>query len=80
MCVQSSMTLYPIYIFAILVGVFSGFSAWWIPYLYIWTVLWGFTMLLPKTLPKRIAPIIYMSVSMMHGFLYGILYAPKQTE
>ncbi len=70
--------LYPIYIFAIIVGIFSGFSTWWLPYLYIWTFLWGFIMLLPKKLPKRIAPLIYMFVSMLHGFLYGILYAPMQ--
>ena len=70
--------LYPIYIFSVLVGVFSGFSLWWIPYLYIWQILWLFVMLLPKALPKKWTPIIYMSVSSLHGFLYGTLYAPAQ--
>ena len=70
--------LFPIYTFVLLTGLFAGFATWWIPYLYIWTVLWLFTMLLPKKLPKKIAPIIYMSVSALHGFLYGILYAPMQ--
>lgn len=70
--------LYPIYAFVLITGIFSGFSTWWIPYLYIWTVLWGVTMLLPKKMPKKIAPIIYMILCALHGFLYGTLYAPIQ--
>ena len=70
--------LYPIYVFVFLNGLFSGFPFWWIPYLYIWTVLWGFAMLIPKNMPKRALPIIYMSVAALHGFLFGILYAPTQ--
>ena len=73
-----SKALFTIYTFAIISGLFSGFSPWWVPYLYIWTVLWLFTMLLPKKLPQKIAPIIYMSVSALHGFLYGVIYAPAQ--
>ena len=70
--------LYPIYIFVLLTGLFGGFNFWWVPYLYIWTVLWGITMLLPKRMPKSVAPIVYMAVCSLHGFLYGILYAPAQ--
>ena len=33
--------LYPLYIYILLNGLFAGFAAWWIPYLYIWTILWG---------------------------------------
>ena len=29
-----------------------GFGVWWVPYLYVWTVLWGMTMLLPKKMPN----------------------------
>lgn len=76
--VYRSKALFSIYTFAIITGLFSGFSLWWVPYLYIWTVLWLFTMLLPKQMPKKIAPIIYMSVCALHGFLYGIIYAPAQ--
>lgn len=76
--VYRKKALYPIYIFVLITGLLGGFSAWWIPYLYIWTVLWGFTMLLPKKLPLKAAPVIYMSVCSLHGFLYGILYAPAQ--
>jgi len=70
--------LYPIYVYVILNGIFCGFAAWWIPYLYLWTVLWGAVMLLPKQMPKRIRPLVYMSVCAAHGFLYGTLYAPAQ--
>lgn len=76
--VYGKKALYPIYVFVLLTGLFSGFSMWWIPYLYIWTALWGVTMLLPKSMPKKIAPIVYMVVCAAHGFLYGTLYAPAQ--
>ena len=70
--------LYPIYIFVFLTGLLNGFNMWWIPYLYIWAVLWGTTMLLPKNLPPKAAPIIYAIVCSLHGFLYGTIYAPAQ--
>ena len=70
--------LYPIYIYVFLNGLFSGFSMWWIPYLYIWSLLWGAVMLLPKNIPTKARPIIYMSVCALHGFLFGTLYAPAQ--
>ncbi len=70
--------LYPIYIYVILCGIFGGFSAWWIPYLYVWTILWGWVMLLPENLPAKIRPLVYMAVSAAHGFLFGTLYAPAQ--
>lgn len=76
--VYRKKALYPIYIYVLLNGVFSGFASWWIPYLYLWTVLWGGVMLLPPNLPARARPVIYMTVCAMHGFLFGILYAPAQ--
>ena len=76
--VYRKKALYPIYIFVFLTGLLNGFNMWWIPYLYIWTVLWGATMLLPKKLPPKVAPIIYAIVCSLHGFLYGTIYAPAQ--
>ena len=70
--------LIPIYIFVFLNGLVAGFSIWWIPYLYIWTVLWGMTMLIPKQIPKAVAVIVYPVICSLHGFLFGILYAPAQ--
>lgn len=76
--VYRKKALYPIYTYVLLNGILSGFSAWWIPYLYLWTVLWGAVMLLPGNMPKKIQPIVYMTVCAAHGFLYGTLYAPAQ--
>ena len=76
--VYRKKALYPIYIFVFLTGLLNGFNMWWIPYLYIWAVLWGATMLLPKKLPPKAAPIIYAVVCSLHGFLYGVIYAPAQ--
>lgn len=76
--VYRKKALYPIYLYVFLNGLFAGFATWWIPYLYLWTVLWGATMLLPKNMPKKIQPIVYMCLCAAHGFLYGTLYAPAQ--
>lgn len=76
--VYRKKALYPIYIYVLLDGLFGGFSTWWVPYLYIWTILWGITMLLPKNINPKIQPIIYMVVCSLHGFLFGTLYAPVQ--
>ena len=35
-------------------------------------------MLLPKNMNSKVAPIIYMIVCALHGFLFGTLYAPAQ--
>lgn len=76
--VYRKKALYPIYIYILLNGLFAGFATWWLPYLYIWTVLWGATMLLPKNIPSKMRPFVYMVVCALHGFLFGTLYAPAQ--
>lgn len=76
--VYRKKALYPIYVYVLLNGIFSGFASWWVPYLYVWTVLWGVTMLLPKKLPQKIRPVVYMVVCAFHGFAFGVLYAPVQ--
>lgn len=72
--VYRKKALYPIYTYVILNGILCGFAAWWVPYLYLWTLLWGAVMLLPK----KVRPLIYMTVCAAHGFLFGTLYAPAQ--
>lgn len=76
--VYRKKALYPIYIYVLLNGIFSGFTTWWIPYLYLWTVLWGAVMLLPRHMPPWVATPVYMTVCALHGFLFGTLYAPAQ--
>lgn len=76
--VYRKKALYPIYTYVLLNGVLSGFATWWIPYLYLWTILWGVVMLLPRRIPKKAQALVYMVVCSLHGFLYGVLYAPAQ--
>ena len=76
--VYQKKALYPIYTYVFLDGLFSGFSMWWIPYLYIWTVLWGVTMLLPKNMQNKAKPFVYMGICALHGFSFGVLFAPAQ--
>ena len=76
--VYRKKALIPLYAYVLLTGIYYGFNTWWIPYLYIWTVLWAVTMLLPKNMPKKVAVPVYMAVCGLHGLCYGILYAPAQ--
>ena len=70
--------LIPIYIYVMLDGLYAGFNFWWLPYLYIWTILWAITMLLPKKMPLKIAGVVYPVICALHGFAFGTLYAPAQ--
>ena len=70
--------LIPIYLYVMLNGLYAGFNMWWMPYLYIWTILWAITMLLPKRMPKKVKCIVYPIVCGIHGFAFGTLYAPAQ--
>ena len=70
--------LIPIYVYVVLNGLYAGFSPWWVPYCYIWTVLWAVTMLLPRRMPKWLKAPVYMTVCALHGLAFGILYAPVQ--
>ena len=70
--------LIPIYIYVLINGLYAGFSMWWIPYLYLWTILWAVTMALPKNMPKRAAGFVYPIVCGLHGLAFGTLYAPAQ--
>ncbi len=76
--VYRKKALWAIYTYVFLNGLFVGFSMWWVPYLYIWTALWGATMLLPKNIPSKVKPVVYMVLCSLHGFMFGVLYAPAQ--
>lgn len=68
--------LIPIYAYVLINGLFAGFDVWWVPYLYIWTVLWGLTMLIPKKTPRVVSAVIYPILCALHGLFFGVLYAP----
>ena len=70
--------LLPIYVYVFINGIYAGFAMWWVPYLYVWTVLWAVTMLLPKRMPQWLASIVYPAICCLHGLSFGTLYAPTQ--
>lgn len=70
--------LVAVYTFVFLTGIYGGFSAWWIPYLYIWALLWGAAMLIPKNMSRTVTAVVCTVVCGLHGFLFGILWAPSQ--
>ena len=76
--VYRNRALVPLYIYVMLDGLFGGFSFWWLPYTYIWTLLWGATMLLPKRMPYKVKVVVYSLICALHGFAFGTLYAPVQ--
>lgn len=69
--------LIPIYIYVILDGIFFP-GVWWFPYLYIWTILWGITMLLPRKMKPAVAAVVYPAVCGLYGLLFGLFYAPAE--
>ena len=68
--------LIPIYVYVMLDGVMQGFSVWWLPYLYAFTILWAITMLFPKKMPRSVGTVVYPAVCALHGLFFGTLYAP----
>ncbi len=69
--------LYPIYVFVFLIGMVEGIGMW-ATYCYVWAILWGMVMLLPRNMPKWLAPIAYSFVCGLHGFAFGFLLIPYQ--
>lgn len=76
--VYRKKALIPIYLFIMLEGLLHGFALWWLPYLYIWAVLWGAIMLLPKKMPEKVAIPVISVICGLHGILFGVLYSPFQ--
>ena len=70
--------LFPIYVYILLNGLYAGFTMWWIPYLYLWTILWAVTMLFPQNMSEKAKRIVYPVVCACYGLLFGTLYAPAQ--
>ena len=76
--VYRAKALFPLYVYVFLIGLVNGFTYSWIPYLYLWTILWGVVMLLPRDLSPRLAAVLYGGVCLLHGLCFGLLYAPCQ--
>ncbi len=76
--VYRKYALLPIYAYVLLQGVIGGFGPWWAGYLYVWAILWGCIMLVPKKTPEKARYILCVAICALHGFLFGVLYAPVQ--
>ena len=70
--------LIPVYIYVIINGIFAGFAAWWIPYLYIWPLQCLITLLIPKNIPDKVAAVVYPVLCALLGLSFGVMYAPAQ--
>jgi len=65
-------TLFVIYAFALLEGIWYGFHIWWIMYLYVWTILWAVVMLCSRQ-GKTHNALFWAVVSGLFGLAFGFL-------
>ncbi len=80
--VYRKKALFPIYVYVFLVGIYAGFAYWWIHHIYVWAILWGAIMLLPKNFLAKTHPIftaiILAIICGLHGLLYGTMCSPVE--
>ena len=69
--------LFPIYVYVLLIGLLEG-AGLWATYCYVWAILWGMVMLLPRKMPPWLASVVYAFVCGLHGFAFGFLLIPYQ--
>ena len=67
--------IYIVYCYVFIDGLFSGFALWWIPYLYIWAIIWFISY---KTLSRNSFPMIFAAMGFLFGITFGTMYAPGQ--
>ena len=71
--------VFPLTVYIFLVGIYAGFSLWWIPYLYIWAIFWAISMLIPyDRIPVKVKVFVLPLICGFFGLIYGTLYAPAQ--
>ena len=58
-------------------GLLYGFGIWWASYLYIWFILWGIVMLIPRRGAARypVRALGWAALSGAYGFAFGALTA-----
>lgn len=68
-------------VFILLEGLLYGFGIWWVSYLYIWFILWGVVMLIPRGKPPQtprqyaLHALGWGLLSGAYGFAFGALTA-----
>ena len=76
--VYRKKAIFPIMIYVMINGIFAGFALWWIPYLYLWPLLWLAALRLPRNPHGWRGTLLCMALCGAHGMLFGTLYAPAQ--
>ena len=64
-------TLYMVFVYIMLEGLFFGFSIWWVPYIYIWAIL--VLAVLPQR--KHKSWLLLSVTGALHGYLFGAMCA-----
>ena len=64
-------TLYMVFVYIMLEGLFFGFSIWWVPYIYIWAIL--VLAVLPQR--KHKSWLMLSVTGALHGYLFGAMCA-----
>ena len=65
-----------LYLYVALYLLLFGFGVYNLAYLYIWLVIWGVFMLLPKKGNRVFLMVLYAFASALYGFAFGALYIP----
>ena len=69
------LTVGAIYIYVFIEGLLYGFTYWWfIPYMYVWTLLWAVCSLMKKTEEPIIWACVLGTFGLAFGFLFALLY------
>lgn len=66
-------------VFIVVQGLLYGFGIWWVSYLYIWFILWGIVMLIPRRAGAKVRYSLralgWAALSGAYGFAFGALTA-----
>ena len=76
--VYRKWALLSVYVYVFIQGLIGGFALWWIPYLYLWPLLWLAALRLPRNPHGWRGTLLCMALCGAHGMLFGTLYAPAQ--
>ena len=68
--------LIPVMLYNTLYILIYGITIINLVYFYIWPILWGITMLLPKNLSRKWQRVVYPVVCGLYGLSFGALYTP----
>ncbi len=74
--VYKKKAIYPLFGYVFIEGLMAGFATWWLPYLYIWWLLYLVALHLPEYHKGREFGFMMICAGLngLHGLLFGTLY------